>query len=279
MTSSTLFVVATPIGNLGDITLRALDVLREADVIAAEDTRHTRRLLSRYEIDTPLFALHEHNEEQAAPRLVDKLLGGQTIALVSDAGTPLLSDPGYRLVRLAVDAGIRVSPIPGPSALTAALSISGLATDRFSFEGFLPSRRSARIGLLESLKNSQRTTVLFESSHRIMASLEDMEAVLGSGRQAAICREMTKQFETVLRGTLADLRQLVANDPDQRRGEFVIVLAAERNEQVEALIKAQELGAALQEYLSISQSARVAARICGVSRRELYALMEQGEAT
>ena len=208
MSSSTLFVVATPIGNLDDITLRALDVLREADVIAAEDTRHTRRLLSRYEIDTPLFALHEHNEEQAAPRLVDKLLGGQSIALVSDAGTPLLSDPGYRLVRLAAASGIRVSPIPGPSAVTAALSISGLATDRFAFEGFLPSRRSARIGLLESLRNSQRSTVLFESSHRIMASLEDMEAVLGGSRQAAICREMTKQFETVLRGTLADLRRI-----------------------------------------------------------------------
>ena len=138
MSSSSLFVVATPIGNMNDITLRALDVLKDVDIIAAEDTRHTRLLLSRHGIDTPLFALHEHNEEQAAPRLVEKLLGGQSIALVSDAGTPLLSDPGYRLVRLAAAAGIKVSPIPGPSAVTAALSVSGLATDRFTFEGFLP---------------------------------------------------------------------------------------------------------------------------------------------
>ncbi|MFB3080002.1 MAG: 16S rRNA (cytidine(1402)-2'-O)-methyltransferase [Lysobacterales bacterium] len=275
MSSSTLFVVATPIGNMNDITLRALDVLKIVDLIAAEDTRHTRALLSRHGIDTQMFALHEHNEEQEAPRLVQKLLGGQSIALVSDAGTPLLSDPGYRLVRLAAAAGIKVSPIPGPSAVTAALSVSGLATDRFTFEGFLPSRRSARIRQLESLRNEQRSIVLFESSHRILASIEDMVTVMGCDRPAAICREMTKQFETVLRGTLAQLHQRLADDSNQRKGEFVIILAAGGSEQLEDMVRALELGSALQECLSVSQAARVAARICGVSRRELYALMEQ----
>ena len=275
MSSSTFFVVATPIGNMNDITLRALDVLKDVDLIAAEDTRHTRSFLSRHGIDTPLLALHEHNEEQMAPRLVEKLLAGESIALVSDAGTPLLSDPGYRLVRLAAVAGIKVSPIPGPSAVTAALSVSGLATDRFTFEGFLPSRRSARIRQLESLRNEQRSIVLFESSHRILASIGDMVTIMGSDRPAAICREMTKQFETVLRGTLAQLHRRLADDSNQRKGEFVIVLAAGGSEQTEDMVKALELGSALQECLSVSQAARVAARICGVSRRELYALMEQ----
>jgi 16S rRNA (cytidine1402-2'-O)-methyltransferase len=276
MSSSTLFIVATPIGNMNDITLRALEVLTDVDIIAAEDTRHTRLLLSRHGVDTPLLALHEHNEEQAGPRLVEKLLSGQSVALVSDAGTPLLSDPGYRLVRLAAAAGIKVSPVPGPSAITAALSVSGLATDCFAFQGFLPSRRSARIKRLESLQHESRSTVLFESSHRILASIEDMVTVMGSERQAAICREMTKQFETVLRGTLKELQQQLTVDPNQRKGEFVIVLAAGHSEQAEEMVKALELGSALQEYLSTSQAARVAARICAVSRRELYALMEQG---
>ncbi len=275
MSSSSFFVVATPIGNMKDITLRALDVLKDVDFIAAEDTRHTRALLSRHGIETPLFAVHEHNEEQVAPRLVEKLLAGQSIALVSDAGTPLLSDPGYRLVRLAAAAGIKVSPIPGPSAVTAALSVSGLATDRFTFEGFLPSRRSARITQLESLRNEQRSIVLFESSHRILASIEDMVTIMGSDRPAAICREMTKQFETVLRGTLAQLHQRLVDDSNHRKGEFVIILAAGGSEQLEDMVRALELGSALQECLSVSQAARVAARICCVSRRELYALMEQ----
>lgn len=275
MSSNSLFVLATPIGNMDDITLRALEVLKEVNIIAAEDTRHSRHLLSRHGINTPLTALHEHNEEQAAPRLVEKLLAGQSIALVSDAGTPLLSDPGYRLVRLAVAAGIRVSPVPGPSAITAALSVSGLATDRFTFEGFLPSRRSARIKLLESLQNEERSTVMFESSHRILASIEDMITVMGEERQAAICREMTKQFETVLRGTLKELLQQLTEDSNQCKGEFVIVLAAGHSEHAEDMVRALALASALQEHLSSSQAARVSARICDVSRRELYRLMEQ----
>lgn len=275
MTSAVLNVVATPIGNLDDITLRALRVLAEVDMIAAEDTRRTRMLLSHHGIHTPLLALHEHNEEQLAPQLVNEIAGGKSMALVSDAGTPLLSDPGYRLIRAAADAGITVSTIPGASAVTAALSICGLATDRFIFEGFLPPKQSARLGLLASLKEEQRTIVLFESSHRIVASLQDMESELGAGRQAAICREMTKQFETVLRGTLADLRRRLEEDPNQRKGEFVIVLSGGDADYPAAVAKAMELGRALQEYLSMSQAARVAARVCGVSRRELYNLLEQ----
>ncbi len=275
MSSAVLHIVATPIGNLDDITLRALRVLAEVDVIAAEDTRHTRILLSHHDIDTPMLALHEHNEEKAAPRLVARLENGQAVALVSDAGTPLLSDPGFRLVRAAAAAGITISTVPGPSAITAALSICGLATDRFIFEGFLPQKQSARIGLLSALQDEPRTIVLFESSHRIVASLRDMETVLGSGREASICREMTKQFETVLRGNLADLRRRLEEDPNQRKGEFVIVLSGGGLDYPAALGKAMELGRALQEHLSMSQAARVAAKVCAVSRRELYDHLDQ----
>ena len=275
MSAAVLHVVATPIGNLDDITLRALRVLADVDVIAAEDTRHTGRLLAHHDINTPLLALHEHNEDRATPRLVERLASGQAIALVSDAGTPLLSDPGFRLVRAAAAAGIAISAIPGASAITAALSICGLATDRFSFEGFLPQKQSARIGFLSALRDEPRTMVLFESSHRIRASLRDMETVLGSGRKAAICREMTKHFETVLRGSLSDLRTRLEEDSNQRKGEFVIVLAGGEIDYAAELGKAVELGRALQDHLSLSQAARVAARVCGVSRRELYDHLEQ----
>jgi 16S rRNA (cytidine1402-2'-O)-methyltransferase len=276
MSSGILYIVATPIGNLEDITLRALKVLADVDFIAAEDTRHTRKLLQHHSIATSLIALHEHNEEKVAHQLVDKLKAGATIALVSDAGTPLLSDPGYRLVRSAAEAEIVIATVPGPSAITAALSISGQSTDRFLFEGFLPARQSARIALLESLRNETGTVVLFESSHRIEACLQDMEAVLGSHREVSICREMTKQFETVLRGTTTELRQRLESDPNQRKGEFVIVLSGSRMDYSAELLKALELGQSLKRYLSVSQAARVAARICGVSRRELYNLMNEG---
>ena len=275
MSSATLHVVATPIGNMDDITVRALKVLAAVDLIAAEDTRHTRTLLAHHGIDKSLVALHEHNEEQSAPHLVKKLSGGLSIALVSDAGTPLLSDPGFRLVRLAAAAGITIVAIPGASAVTAALSISGLATDRFLFEGFLPPKQFARIGLLESLRDEQRTVVFFESSHRIEACLRDMKSVLGRDRQVAICREMTKQFETVLRGNLAELCERVEGDPNQRKGEFVIVLAGGELEYSGAMSKALNLGRALQEYLSMSQASRVAAKVYDVSRREVYECLEQ----
>lgn len=274
MTDARLYVVATPIGNLEDITLRALDVLSSVDVIAAEDTRRTRILMARHGLDGPLVSLQEHNEEQKAPRLVERLRKGDSVALVSDAGTPLLSDPGYRLVALAAAAGVEVVTVPGPSSITAALSISGLPTDRFAFEGFLPPRRSARLKCLERLRGESRTLVFFESSHRIRDSLADLSNAFGADRPVAVCREMTKQFETVLRGPLAEVANRVENDPDQGRGEFVLVVGGNEEQPGDRLAGAVALARALTEFLPASQAARVAARIHEVSRREVYSSLE-----
>jgi len=275
--SGRLYVVATPIGNLDDITLRALQVLAETDVIAAEDTRHSRTLLSRHGLERPVLALHEHNEEQQAPQLVERLQRGESVALISDAGTPLLSDPGYRLVGLAAAAGIEVVAIPGPSAVTAALSISGLATARFAFEGFLPARGGARRRMLQDLQAERRTLVFFESSHRIVDSLAEMARVFGPERQAAVCREMTKRFETVLRGSLGDVAARIEADPDQRRGEFVLVVAGCPKDVAGAFPEAVRLARELQPLLGSSQAARTAARFMEVPRRAVYeALSEEG---
>jgi 16S rRNA (cytidine1402-2'-O)-methyltransferase len=263
-------VVATPIGNLDDITLRALRVLSTADLVAAEDTRHSRVLLAHHGVDRPLVALHEHNEEQQSQRLLERLQSGQSIALISDAGTPLLSDPGYRLVTLAAAAGIEVVAVPGPSALTAALSISGLPTDRFTFEGFLPARRSARVKALARLHSEPRTMVFFESSHRIADSLADLRESFGDERPSALCRELTKQFETVLRGSLGDIAQRVSADPNQRRGEFVVVVAGSGDAAEEAFPEALRLARELQPLIGASQAARTAARLMDVSRRKVY---------
>lgn len=215
-----LYVVATPIGNLEDITLRALRVLREVDVIAAEDTRHTRKLLDRYEIHTPLTSYHEHNERTKAAALLQRLEAGQTIALVSDAGTPTISDPGYHLIRAAAEKGVPVTPVPGASAATAALSVCGLATDRFVFQGFLPGRRNRRREMLRQLQDDDRTMVFYEAPHRIRESLADMHEILGN-RAAVVVRELTKMHEELLRGTLSQL----AGELDRQRGEFVVVVA------------------------------------------------------
>lgn len=274
MNDARLYVVATPIGNLEDITLRALDILAAVDVIAAEDTRRTRILMSRHGLNTSLVTLQEHNEEQRAPKLVERMQRGDSIALVSDAGTPLLSDPGYRLVRLAAAAGIEIVTLPGPSAITSALSISGLATDRFTFEGFLPSKQAARLKRLKGLKSETRTMVFFESSHRIRDSLADIGGVLGETREMALCREMTKQFETVLRGPVAEIIARVGGDPNQTKGEFVLVISGYKAAGEEKLVLALALAQSLLEYLPSSQAARVAAKLHGVPRRELYAMFE-----
>lgn len=267
--SGRLYVVGTPIGNLDDITLRAVQVLGDVDLVAAEDTRHSRILLQRHGLDRPLLALHEHNEERQAPALVERLRRGESVALISDAGTPLLSDPGFRLVRLAAEAGIEVVSVPGPSALTAALSIAGLPTDRFLFEGFLPARAAARRKALAALRAEARTMVFFESSHRIGESLADLAAAFGGNRPAALCRELTKQFETVLRGTLTELCERVARDPDQRRGEFVLLVGG-GEASADHLPQALQLAEELQPLLGASQAARIAANCFGVPRRELY---------
>lgn len=273
MNSACLYVVATPIGNLEDITLRALRVLAEADIVAAEDTRHSRVLLSRHGIERQLLALHEHNEDRQSPQLVERILQGESLALISDAGTPLLSDPGYRLVRMAVEAGIPVVPVPGASAVTAALSVAGLPTDRFVFEGFLPPKAAARRKRLQALAGEPRTLVFFESSHRIEDCLADLESAFGEERPAAVCRELSKRFETVLRGTLAELRDLVGSDPDQGKGEFVLVVGGSSTETGDGLEQALALAQALREHVGASQAARIAASLHGVSRRDLYRLL------
>ena len=266
----TLFVVATPIGNLGDLSPRALDTLRTVAAVCAEDTRRTRQLLSYFGVERPLLALHEHNEEAMAGRLVTRLAAGESLALVSDAGTPLVSDPGYRLVRAARAAGFRVSPLPGPCAAIAALSVAGLPSDRFAFEGFLPSRGNARRDRLQRLASEPRTLVFYESSHRVEAALADLAEAFGTERPAVLARELTKLFETVLDGTLGELRDQVAADPDQRRGEFVLIVQGAPDETAGQLAEGRRLYARLSEHLPPSTAAKLAAELSGAPRKALY---------
>lgn len=270
MTENGLYVVATPIGNLEDISRRAVRILESVSLIAAEDTRHTGLLLQHLGFATPMTALHEHNEERELPALLQRLQAGDSIALVSDAGTPLLSDPGFRLVRAARRAGLPVWAVPGPSALTAALSVAGLPTDRFAFEGFLPARSSARRKCIEALADEPRTLVFFESSHRVQETLADLSELLGPQREAAVCRELTKRFETVLTGALEELLTRVSEDSDQRRGEFVLVIAGRADSAEPELAPALRLARTLLEYLPPSQAARAAAQVTGVSRRRIF---------
>ena len=274
MSQAGLYVVATPIGNLEDISYRAVRILSEADVIAAEDTRHSRVLLSHYNITTSMLALHEHNESQLEDRILERLGRGEMVALISDAGTPLISDPGYRLVCAAREAGLPVYSIPGPSAVTAALSIAGLPPDRFAFEGFLPSKSTARKKKLAELRSETRTLVFFESSHRIKASIDDMTMIFGAQRLAAVCRELTKKFETVMRAPLAEIGIQLAEDKNQSRGEFVIVMGGYEGSESESLVNARKTAIALLEYLPASQAARVAAKLHDVPRRKVYELLE-----
>ena len=270
MPAAILHVVATPIGNLGDLSPRAQQVLREVAAICAEDTRRSGQLLAHFGIGTPLLALHEHNEQQLAERLVARLLAGESLALVSDAGTPLVSDPGYRLVRAARAAGVKVSPVPGPSALIAALSVAGLPSDRFTFEGFLPAKASARRERLAALAGEPRTLVFYESSHRIEESLADLRAAFGDDRPAVLARELTKLFETVLDGTLADLHARVAADADQRKGEFVLVVQGVGEDVDAKLAEGRRVHAILARQLPPSTAAKLAAEITGAPRKALY---------
>ena len=265
----TLYVVATPIGNLGDISSRALDCLRAVDAICAEDTRHSRPLLQHFGIEKPLIALHDHNEQAQAPALVERLRQGQSLALISDAGTPLISDPGFRLVRAARAAGLRVSPVPGASALIAALSVAGIGSDRFLFEGFLPNKSAARKQRLAELASLEASLVFYESSHRICESLADLQAVFGE-RRMALARELTKRFETVLDGSIAEVRARVEADPDQQRGEFVLILEGVADRSEAQLAEGRRLMGLLSPHLPPSQAARLAAEISGAPRKELY---------
>jgi 16S rRNA (cytidine1402-2'-O)-methyltransferase len=268
--AGTLYVVATPIGNLADLSARALQVLGSAAAICAEDTRHTRQLLAAHGLERPLIALHEHNEAELAWKLVERMRGGDSLALVSDAGTPLVSDPGYRLVREARAAGLQVSPVPGPCAAIAALSVAGIPSDRFCFEGFLPAKASARRERLQQLAREPRTLVFYESAHRIEEALADFVALFGGEREAVLARELTKLFETVLGDTLAAIAARVAADDNQRKGEFVLVVRGCADDGSAALLEGQRLYARLKEMLSPSQAAKLAAELSGAPRKALY---------
>lgn len=268
--SGILSVVATPIGNLGDLSPRAQQALRDATVIAAEDTRHSRPLLQHFGIATPLTALHEHNERAAVASLIAKLQAGEDVALISDAGTPLISDPGFRLVRAAREAGIDVSPVPGACAAIAALSVAGLPSDRFVFEGFLPAKAAARRARLRELAGETRTLVVYESSHRIAESCVDLRDALGAEREARLLRELTKVHETCLGATLGEIAKRVESDPEQRLGECVLVIAGRGEEADAKLAEGRRAYVLLRAELAPAQAAKLAAAITGAPRKALY---------
>ena len=267
--SGTLYVVATPIGNLEDLTPRARQTLATVDLVAAEDTRHTGRLLSNIGAKPALLAFHDHNEERAVHGLIEALKDGKDVALVSDAGTPLVSDPGFRLVRAAHENRITVVPLPGASAVTAALSVAGLPTDRFCFEGFAPSKRAARRRWLEGLAREQRTIVLYESVHRIGDCLADLVDLFGADRQAFVGRELTKMHEQCVQETLGSLAQRVADGSIVGKGEFVIVIAGAAPMD-ESIVDADRLLRLLGEQLSAREAARIAAEVTGAKKNALY---------
>lgn len=265
-----LYVVATPIGNLGDLTARARQVLGDVDLIAAEDTRETRRLLTHLGISKPLVAYHDHNESTAAPRLIEVLKGGRSVALVSDAGTPMVSDPGYDLVRAAWEAGIRVVPVPGPSAVICALSAAGLPSDRFLFLGFPPRGSTQRRAWLSAVENEPGTLILYESGKRVLATLMDISQTLGQHRRVVLARELTKRFETFLRGTADDLAERLSSDPAQRLGEMVLLIAGSSAVPESNPEEQDRVLRILAEALPLSQAATLAARITGTKRNLLY---------
>jgi len=282
VTLGTLYVVATPIGNLDDISARALKVLADVSLIAAEDTRHSVRLLQHFGIQTPLAACHEHNEREQGGRFLTKLQAGEDVALISDAGTPLISDPGYHLVRQARAAGIQVVPVPGACALIAALSAAGLPSDRFVFEGFLPAKAAGRRSRLEALLDEPRTLIFYEAPHRVLECIEDMAAIFGDERPALLARELTKTFETLKGLPLGKLREFVAADSNQQRGECVLLVAGKPAPEGDEAVDAQTLRVLdlLLAELPVKRAAALAAEITGARKNQLYqiALERQGKA-
>jgi 16S rRNA (cytidine1402-2'-O)-methyltransferase len=268
----TLYVVATPIGNLDDISARALRILTEVSLIAAEDTRHSTRLMQHFGIRTPLAACHEHNEREEGGRFITRLLAGEDVALISDAGTPLISDPGYHLVRQARAAQVRVVPVPGACALIAGLSAAGLPSDRFVFEGFLPAKQVARCTRLTAVKHDPRTLIFYEAPHRLLDSVADMRDVFGAERPAVLARELTKAFETIRGLPLHELHDWIAADANQQRGECVLLVAGyqEPDEALEVSLEAQRVLTLLMAELPPKRAAAIAAEITGVHKKALY---------
>ncbi len=275
ITPGCLWVIATPIGNLEDISARALRCLKEAQVIYCEDTRTSSTLLRHYGIATSTRSLHEHNETQRIAEIVAQLQNGKNVALISDAGTPLISDPGFPLVAALRRANLPVFAIPGASALTAALSVSGLACQRFIFEGFLPAASKARRDQLQRVAGEVRTLVFYEASHRIVESISDMSDVFGADRPAAVVKELSKHFERCLGSTLADISAQLAADPSLSKGEFVVIISG-APEQAPGLESARQLLTTLQTELAPAQAARIGAKLTGLSKRALYGLMNSG---
>ncbi|HEY1843816.1 MAG TPA: 16S rRNA (cytidine(1402)-2'-O)-methyltransferase [Buttiauxella sp.] len=271
ISASTLYIVPTPIGNLGDITQRALSVLQSVDLIAAEDTRHTGLLLQHFAINARLFALHDHNEQQKSEVLLARLREGQSIALVSDAGTPLINDPGYHLVRTCREAGIRVVPLPGPCAAIAALSAAGLPSDRFCYEGFLPAKSKGRRDALKALEQEPRTIIFYESTHRLLDSLDDICAVLGEARYVVLAREITKTWESIHGAPIGELAAWVKEDENRRKGEMVLIVEGFKAQSDDELpADALRTLALLQAELPLKKAAALAAEIHGVKKNALY---------
>lgn len=279
ISASTLYIVPTPIGNLGDITQRALDVLKSVDLIAAEDTRHTGLLLQHFAINARLFALHDHNEQQKAEQLLSRLQSGMSVALVSDAGTPLINDPGYHVVRLCREAGVRVVPLPGACAAIAALSAAGLASDRFCYEGFLPAKTKARKDTLQAMLEEPRTLIYYESTHRLLDSLRDMVTVLGPQRYVVLARELTKTWESIYGAPVAELLAWVEEDENRRKGEMVLIVEGYHRDDSALPAEALRTLALLQAELPLKKAAALAAEIHGVKKNALYrhALEQDGE--
>ncbi|GIU15363.1 ribosomal RNA small subunit methyltransferase I [Shewanella sp. c952] len=269
--SVALYIVPTPIGNLGDISSRAIEVLNQVSLIACEDTRHSGKLLSHFGIETRKTALHDHNERDRAQWIIQKLGNGEAVALISDAGTPLISDPGYHLVKQVREAGFDVVPLPGPCAAITALSASGLPSDRFSFEGFLPSKEKGRLDKLAALKEDPRTLIFYESPHRIVHSLESIAAALGDDREIVMAREVTKTFETFLSGSVAEVLQTVKDDANQQRGEIVLMCHGYRSdEESEFSAVVIDTLKLLCEELPLKKASAIAGQIYGIKKNALY---------
>ena len=269
--TGTLYIVATPIGNLDDITFRAFEVLKSVDFVLAEDTRHSKTLLSHLDISKPIRAFHEHNEREKTKAIISEIYSGKSIALISDAGTPLISDPGYFLVAQAKKEGLKVVPIPGPTALITALSASGLASDSFTFLGFLPSKQTARVKLLTGLAGRTETIIFYESPKRVLATLTDMQTIFGDSREVCLAKELTKAFETIHTGSIPNLIEYLTIDQNHQKGEFVILISATNKiDLAEAEIQLDSLLPILCAEMGTSKAAKIAAKITGIDKKKCY---------